>query len=120
MAFIQYLVFDNVNIPLPTSYDLNLSTIVADSSGETEAGTIQRDIIRTGVVEITVSFLVSSFWLIQLSQFAKQDSISVQYFDPVTIQLKSTSMYIDGYAVKLEKDTSFKSLWSVTFTLKEF
>ena len=28
-------------------------------------------------------------------------------------------MYIDGYKAKLEKDTSYKGLWSVSFTLKE-
>ena len=29
-------------------------------------------------------------------------------------------MYVDGYRVKLEKDTSYKGLWTVSFTLKEF
>ena len=42
MAFIQYLKFDNENLPLPTSYDLDLSDVEADSGGETEAGTTQR------------------------------------------------------------------------------
>ena len=120
MAFIQYLIFDNTNLPLPTSYELSLSTIVADSSGETEAGTVQRDVIRTGVVEIAVSFLVSSYWLLQLSRFSKEDSIPVQYFDPEDLALKQTQMYIEGFSVKLEKDTSLKSLWSVSFTVKEF
>lgn len=44
MAFIQYLVFNNVNLPLPDSYDISLSSVEADSSGETEAGTTQRDL----------------------------------------------------------------------------
>jgi len=29
-------------------------------------------------------------------------------------------LYIDGYQVKLVSDTSYGSLWEVSFTLKEF
>lgn len=43
MAFIQYLKFDEQDLPLPDSYDLDISDVEADSSGETEAGTTQRD-----------------------------------------------------------------------------
>ena len=32
----------------------------------------------------------------------------------------NTQMYIDGYQVKLVSDTSYGSLWEVSFTLKEF
>ena len=48
MAFIQYLKFDEQDLPLPDSYDLDISDVEADSSGETEAGTTQRDVVRTG------------------------------------------------------------------------
>ena len=44
MAYLQYLVFNNKNLPLPDSYDLDLSDVEADSGGETEAGTTQRDV----------------------------------------------------------------------------
>ncbi len=39
MAFMQYLNFNGTALPLPDSYDLDLSDVEADSSGETEAGT---------------------------------------------------------------------------------
>ena len=29
-------------------------------------------------------------------------------------------MYVDGFKAKLHKDTSYKGLWTVSFTLKEF
>ena len=32
--------------PFPDSYDVDLSDVEADSSGETEAGTKQRDLVR--------------------------------------------------------------------------
>ena len=41
MAFTNYLRIDGTEMPLPTSYDLSLSDVEADSSGETEAGTTQ-------------------------------------------------------------------------------
>ena len=59
MAHIQYLNFDGEDLPLPVSYDVGLSDVEADSSGETEAGTRQRDLVRSGVVEISCSFNVS-------------------------------------------------------------
>ena len=59
MAFIQYLKFDEQDLPLPDSYDLDISDVEADSSGETEAGTTQRDVVRTGVISIAVSFSVT-------------------------------------------------------------
>ena len=39
MAFIQYLVFDSVSLPMPDSYEVELSDVEADTGGETEAGT---------------------------------------------------------------------------------
>jgi hypothetical protein len=39
---------------------------------------------------------------------------------PATMQLTTTQMYIDGFAVKLVSDTSYGSLWNVSFTLKDY
>lgn len=119
MAYMQYLVFNNRNLPLPDSYDLDLSDIEADSGGETEAGTIQRDVVRTGVVTISVSFSVSKKWLKLLTGYSKLPKITVQYFDTEELELKETEMYISGFKAKLEKDTSYKGLWKVSFTLNE-
>ena len=60
MAFFQYLVFDGENLPLPDSYEVELEDVEADSGGETEAGTTQRDVVRHGVVSIPVSFSVTA------------------------------------------------------------
>ena len=103
MAFFQYLVFDGENLPLPDSYEVELEDVEADSGGETEAGTTQRDVVR----------------LKKLAGYAKLDKISVQYFDVETAELKLAEMYVTGYKAKLRKDTSYKGLWTVSFTLKE-
>ena len=119
MAHLQYLVFDNENIPMPASYSVSLSDVEADSGGVTEAGTTQRDVVRQGVVNISVSFSVTAKWLKALTAYSKQDKLSVDYFDTETADMKNTEMYIEGFKAKLEKDTSYRGLWTVSFTLKE-
>ena len=119
-AFIQYLNFDGTDLPLPDSYQVDLEDKEADSGGETEAGTIQRDVVRAGVVTIDVSFSVTPKWLQLLTEFKQKSKITVNYFDPETISQKQTEMYVDGFKARLEKDTSYKGLWTVSFTLKEF
>ena len=119
MAFFQYLVCDGENLPLPDSYEVELEDVEADSGGETEAGTTQRDVVRHGVARIPVAFSVTAKWLKKLAGYAKLDKISVQYFDVETAELKLAEMYVTGYKAKLKKDTSYKGLWTVSFTLKE-
>lgn len=119
MAYIQYLVFDNVNLPLPDSYSVDLSDVEADTGGETEAGTMQRDVVRSGVVTISVSFSVSPAWLKKLTAFSKMPKIAVKYFDTEILELKETEMFITGFKAALKKDTSYKGLWTVSFTLNE-
>ncbi len=119
MAFIQYLVFDGTALPLPDSYEVQMSDVEADSGGETEAGTTQRDVVRLGVVSIPAAFSVSPKWLKLLTGFKQKEKITVDYFDTETLGMKRTEMYIDGYKASLVKDTSYKGLWKVSFTLKE-
>lgn len=119
MAFFQYLNFDGVDLPLPDDYEVDMSDKEADSGGETEAGTIQRDVVRAGIVTISVSFSVTQKWLRLLTGFKQQEKIQVKYFDPETTNLKQTEMYVEGFKAKLRKDTSYKGLWEVSFSLKE-
>ena len=82
MAFMQYLNFNGTDLPLPDSYDIDLSDVEADSSGETEAGTTQRDVVRSGVVKIAVSFSVSPVWLKKadgIFQTAEDNSSLLRY-----------------------------------------
>ena len=64
-------------------------------------------------------FLLRRSGLKKLAGYAKLDKISVQYFDAETSELKLSEMYVTGYKAKLKKDTSYKGLWTVSFTLKE-
>ena len=120
MAFVQYLVFGDVTLPLPDSYEVQMEDGEADSGGETEAGTTQRDVVRLGVVSIAVSFSVSPKWLKVLTGFKQREKIAVAYFDTEMLEMKEAEMFVEGYKAVLVKDTSFKGLWKVSFTLKEF
>lgn len=120
MAFIQYLVFDSVPLPMPDSYEVELSDVEADTGGETEAGTTQRDVVRSGVVTIPVSFSLSPKWVKAMAEFRRKSKIIVEYFDTETLDIRKTEMYIEGYKASLVKDTSYKGLWTVAFTLREF
>ena len=44
----------------------------------------------------------------------------ILHLDMETMNIVDTQMYIDGYQVKLVSDTSYGSLWEVSFVLKEF
>lgn len=120
MAYMRYLVFDGMDLPLPDSYEIQLYDVEADSGGKTEAGTVQRDVVRKGVTTISVSFSVSPKWLKRLTEFKQKEKIKVGYFDTETLAVKTTDMYVDGYKASLVKDTSDKGLWRVSFTLNEF
>ena len=120
MAFIQYLTFDGVPLPMPDSYEVEMADVEADSSGETEAGTTQRDVVRSGVVTIPVSFSLSPKWVKVMAGFRMKPKIAVEFFDTETLEVKRTEMFMEGYKAGLVKDTSYKGLWKVSFNLKEF
>lgn len=119
MSFIEYLKINGELLPSPDSYEVSLSSVESDSSGETEAGTKQHDVVRQGVVDISVSFTVTATWLKRLTFWSKQNKLTVQYFDTDSLLLKETEMYIDEFKARLEQDTSYKGLWAVEFRLRE-
>ena len=120
MAFIQYLKINGENLPLPDSYEVELTDVEADTSGETEAGTTQRDIVRSGVVSIPVSFQVSPAWLKKLSLMRAKPKLTVAFFNTDTMIRETREMYIDGFKTSLAHDTSKKGLWKVSFDLNEY
>lgn len=120
MGYQVYLIMNGITLPLPTSYSIGLRDVEADTGGETEAGTIQRDIIRRGMVSISVSFNCSPKWVKQLSSFEVQEYLQVRYLNTLTLELETTQMYMEGFNAQLVKDTAFKGLWEVSFNLYEY
>lgn len=42
----------------------------------------------------------------------------MRFFDPETASQRITEMYVERFKAKLKKDTSYKELWNVSFSLK--
>lgn len=108
MAFIQYLTFDGTALLLPDSYEVQMDDVEVDSNGETEDGTVQRDVMCAGVVSIPVAFYVSEKWLKILTEFKQQEKIMTEHFNTETLAVKTAEMYVEGYKASLVKDTSRK------------
>ena len=120
MALPKYLVINDTELPLPESYGIDLESLDADTTGTTEAGTTQRDIVRFGIVTISASFSVNATWLKRLTAFSKMEKLTVEYFDPDDLALKETEMYMDKFKASLMQTTPNKGFWKVSFTLYEF
>lgn len=120
MKYQDYLIIEDIELPLPDSYSLEYRDIEADTGGETEAGTIQRDIVRNKVASISVGFSCSPRLVKVLSAFTNQSNLKVKFLDTETLELKSAEMYIEKFSVNLIKDTSYKGLWEVSFNLEEY
>lgn len=120
MKYQSYLIIEDIDLPLPNAYSLEFRDIEADTGGETEAGTIQRDIVRSKVASISVDFSCSPRLVKLLSGLSNKSKLKVKFLDTETLELKNSEMYMDNFSVKLVKDTSFKGLWQVSFSLEEY
>ena len=120
MTFKTYLKINGTALPVQKDdYSIGYSDVVADSGGVTEAGTTIRDVIREGVPSISVTLPVSAAWLKRLRKYKKEPYLNVEWLDPETGELTSGVMYMDGFKVSLEHDTSSGSLWTVSFSLED-
>lgn len=55
-----------------------------------------------------------------MAEFRRKPKIVVDYFDTETLEIRKTEMFIESYKASLIKDTSYKGLWKISFTLREF
>ena len=118
MTFQTYIKLNGTALPVQKDdYSIDYTDVVADSGGVTEAGTTIRDVIREGVPSISVTLPVSASWLKKLRKLKKEPYLNVEWLDPETGELSSGIMYMDGFKVSLEHDTSGGSLWNVSFSL---
>lgn len=113
----EYIFFDGEKLPRPEEYQVGVSDILTDGSGETEAGTQQRDFKRRSVPEISMTFMVTKKWLLKFRRYRSQDKITVRYNHGSE---ENAKMYMDGYKEKLEHETSTGGIWKVSFSLKSY
>ncbi len=120
MTFQTYLKINGTALPVQKDdYSVDYTDVIADSGGVTEAGTTIRDVIREGIPSISVTIPVSLAWLKKLRKMKKLPSLTVEWMDPETGTLSTSTMYMEGFKVSLEHDTSAGSLWLVSFSLED-
>ena len=120
MTFQTYLRINGSALPVQKDdYSVEYNDVVADSGGVTEAGTTIRDVIREGVPSISISLPVSRAWLKKLRRLKKEPYLDVEWLDPETGDMTAGVMYMDGFKVSLEHDTSNGGLWTVSFSLED-
>ena len=120
MTFQTYLKINGKALPVQKDdYSVEYKDVVADSGGVTEAGTTIRDVIREGIPSISVTLPVSAAWLQKLRKMKKEPYLTVEWLDPETGELSTGTMYMDGFKVSLEHDTSGGGLWTVSFSLED-
>ena len=60
-------------------------------------------------------------FLSALEEAAKRfQELKAQRESKEALEMEEAEMFVEGYKAVLVKDTSFKGLWKVSFTLREF
>ncbi|MBD3948441.1 hypothetical protein I4Q36_05150 [Tuanshanicoccus lijuaniae] len=115
----SYLTINNHVLPLPDQYRISLTDIESKSSGQTEGGTYQRDVIRLGRVSIDVSFTLTRETNVKLTGLLNRSKVLCQYLDPKTNHLTQSEMMMSNYDATMIKNRQGQGLWQVSFTLTE-
>lgn len=115
----SYLTINHQVLPLPDQYRISLTDIESKSSGQTEGGTYQRDVIRLGRVTIDVTFTLTREMHKKLSVLLNRTKLQCQYLDPKNDTLTETEMMASDYEATMIKNRQGQGLWQVSFKLTE-
>jgi hypothetical protein len=120
------LYFDNEEIALlKGSYKLGYTD--EEALNKSEAGTVIREMIREGVLKISVSTYADDEWAQKFRAYKALDSLTVKYYDPSTLDFEEFEGYITNFACELYKgdvDDSEgyenKTFWTVSFDIASY
>lgn len=84
-----------------------------DIKGQTEAGTNRRDLIRAGILGLSVKLSADSATKILLEGFNEEASLTVKYYSEAAEALVEWSAYMDGLSSDLVTDGE----WDCSFNL---
>lgn len=106
------LFLNGVEIPLTRgSYKENRGHY--QITGQTEAGTNRRDLIRAGILGLSVKLTADSTTKVLLEGYNEETSLTVKYYDESTQTLVSWDAYMDGLSSDLITDGE----WDCSFNL---
>lgn len=120
------LYFNNEEIALyKGSYKLNYSDV--ESLNKSEAGTTIREMIREGVLKISVQTYADDTWVKKFRDYKAEDSISVKYYDPSALDFVAFTGYITNFNCDLQiadvddsNGYTNKTFWSVSFDIAAY
>lgn len=98
-----------------------------EALNKSEAGTVIREMIREGVLKISVSTYADDEWVQKFRAYKALDSLTVKYYDPSTLDFEEFEGYITNFACDLYKgdvDDSEgyenKTFWTVSFDIASY
>ena len=112
------LIFGSDEFPLyKGSYSLSIQN--KETVNETEAGTLIRDVKRTGVPKLSISSPIDDTWYQKLYQYSDDTSITFSYFDPNTLTSQTFSGFMQNLKFDLVADL-VKTHWNASFEIVAF
>ena len=107
------------------SYKLNFADV--ESLNKSEAGTTIREIIREGIVKISVTDIVDDAGVKKYRDYKALDSLTIKYYDPSALAFVEFTGYLTNFNCDLmyaDVDDSNgytnKTFWSVSFDIAEY
>lgn len=119
----QYpLMFNNDVLKYPDSFNIEEQTV--ESVNQTEAGTDQVQLVRTGKIKISVSHLCLADELIFYKNYSTLPKFILKYYDPSLNGYATKTVRMRGLKYPLSKGSyrldGVRGVYSVSFTLEEF
>lgn len=115
-----YIMINGEKIIRDESYSMTIIDKLADSSGDTEAGTKQYDYVRRNVHTISLNYRVTDKWLKKFSYFRNEDTLKVSFYDEIKMKMcEDVPMKMTQFSYEKEYSKMNYNIWSVSFNLEE-
>lgn len=116
------LKFNNEEMYYPSSFSIDEEVI--DKTNQTEAGTDQVQLVRTGKVTMTFGTKCLADWLARYKYYSALASFQVSYYDvsvngyvTKTVRMRDFKWSVVKHSYELE---NIAGVYDVSFVLKEF
>lgn len=110
---------NGVEMPAPTSYDVNLSDIQSSNSGRNDSGTMSMEVVRRDVASINVGWtMITTEELNLITSNIDNDEIIVRFFHGNNY--KTAIMYRGDRKMQLKHVDEKASRWDISFSLIEY
>ena len=118
MAAVIALYLNNTEIPLTAGTYKENRTYV-DNQLTSQAGTIMRVLVRSGIVGLSVNLVADETTKASLDGFADAESLTVKYYSEKAAALVEFTGFIDGYSadLKIEDVTNTHRWYDISFSV---